>query len=72
MIRLHTVVESLKAKSADDKVREFKPGETLWCDLQQSGEAFNFETDRHAEWLVDREIFERCCVLTKATPNKPS
>jgi hypothetical protein len=72
MTRVYTVMQSLNAKSAEGKSREFKPGETLWCDLNQSGDVFKFETDGHVEWFVDREAFEVCCVLTRATPAKPS
>lgn len=50
-------MQSLNAKSADGEVREFKPGETLWCDLEQSGDLFKFEVDGHFEWFVNRETF---------------
>jgi hypothetical protein len=72
MKRLYTIIDSLNAKSADGKAREFKPGETLWCDLNQSGDVFKFEIDGHLEWFVDRQTFEVCCVLTRAPSAKPS
>jgi hypothetical protein len=67
MRRLYTVVQSFYAKSADGEPREFKPGTALWCDLQQSGDEFKFETAARLEWFVDRQTFERCCVLTRPT-----
>ena len=72
MKRLYTVVESFAAKRADREARQFKPGETLWCDLEQSGDLLKFEVDARFEWLVDRQTFEVCCVLAKATSTKPS
>jgi hypothetical protein len=65
-------MQSFSAKSADGKTREFKPGETLWCDLNQSGDVFKFETDGHFEWFVDRQTFEVCCVLKRITSEKLS
>jgi hypothetical protein len=71
--RLYTVVQSLHAKSAGGEAREFQPGETLWCDLNQSGDLFKVEKiGGHLEWFVDRQTFELSCVLTRATPAKPS
>ena len=73
MTRFYTIMQSFNAKSADGKTREFKPGETLWCDLeQQSGHMFKFEIDGHFKWLVDRQTFEVCCVLKRITSEKPS
>ena len=72
MKRLSTVIQSLNAKSGDGTALEFKAGETLWCDLNQSGDVFKFETDGHFEWFVDRQTFEVCCVLKRITSEKPS
>ena len=65
MTRLYTIVKSFNAKSADGKTRQFKPGETLWCDLeQQGGHMFKFEKiGGRVEWFVDRRTFEERCIL---------
>ena len=65
MRRLYTVVQSFYAKSADGEPHEFKPSEALWCDLQQSGDKFKFETGARIEWFVDRQTFEQSCVRTR-------
>ncbi len=67
MRRLYTVVQSFYAKSADGEPREFKRSEALWCDLQQSGGKFKFETGARLEWFVDGNTFEQCCVRTRRT-----
>lgn len=67
MKRPYTVVQSFNAKSSDGETREFKPGEALWCDLQQSGDEFKFETGARLEWSMDRVTFEQCCVLERPT-----
>jgi hypothetical protein len=73
MTRLYTVIRSLNAESADGKTREFKPGETLWCDLNQGGDVFKFEKiGGRFEWFVDRRTFEGRCVLKGTTSEKPS
>lgn len=73
MIRLYTVIQSFNAKSADGKAREFTPGETLRCDLEQSDDVFKFEKiGGRFEWFVDRQMFEGCCALKRTTSEKPS
>jgi hypothetical protein len=67
MIRPYTVVQSFYAKSADGEAREFKPSAALWCDLEQKGDEFKFESAPRLEWFVDRQAFEQCCVLTRPT-----
>jgi hypothetical protein len=67
MKRLYTVVQPFYANSADGEPREFKLGAALWCDLEQKGDEFRFESAPHLEWFVDRHMFEQCCVLTRPT-----
>jgi hypothetical protein len=67
MNRLYTIVEPFRAKSPDGEFHEFKTGELLWCDLQQNGAEFKFESGDHLEWLVDRDTFERHCVSARPT-----
>jgi len=65
MIRLYTVVQSLYATSSDGERREFKPGEALWCDLEQKSDEFKFESAPYLEWFIDRQAFDQCCVLRR-------
>jgi hypothetical protein len=53
--RLYTIVQSFYAKSADGEAREFKPRAALWCDLEQKGGEFKFESAPHLEWFVATE-----------------
>jgi hypothetical protein len=66
MIRLYTVAEPFHAKSADGESREFILGEVLRCDLQQSGETFQFASGSGVRWFVDRQTFEECCIRMRA------
>jgi hypothetical protein len=72
MKRLYTVIQSFNARFTDGEAREFKPGETLWYDLEQPGDLFKFEIDTGLEWFADRQKFEESCVLTRALSAKPS
>ena len=72
MKRLYTIVQSFKAQSAAGEAHEFKTGEAVWCDQEQSSDLLKFDADARFEWFVDRQTFEECCALMKATSTKPS
>jgi hypothetical protein len=71
MRRLFTVTTLFNASFADRTAREFKPGQNVFCDLEQHGDRLTLEHDNQ-DWFVDRQTFEESCVLTTATSAKPS
>jgi hypothetical protein len=71
MKRLYTVKKSFIARSLSGQVREFKPGEDVFCEPEQRGDSLTFVQDNH-EWRVDRQTFEDSSVLSKGLSAKSS
>lgn len=65
MKRIYIVAESFYASRDDGNRHEFKLGEALCCDLQQSGGELEVETRSRRQWFVDRQTFEQCCRLAR-------
>jgi hypothetical protein len=61
MTRAYSVVHAFKATNAiSGREREFKPGETLLSDRNQTNGNVTIEIDR-SFFVVEQPIFEACC-----------